>query len=92
VTEHPDFLPMRDRVVSAVMANPSAVPSPDLIARMDDPAEDPSFEELGFDSLARMEFCIFMECEFGIALTSGDLESHASVNAMAAYLAGGAAA
>jgi len=39
-----------------------------------------------------MEFCIFLETEFGITLTSGEVETRPSINAMAAYLAGESAA
>ena len=85
----PAFLAMRERVVAAIMSNPVVGPdSPAVLARMNDPAQDCTFEELGFDSLARMEFCIFLETEFGITVTSGEVEGSPSVNAMATYLAG----
>jgi acyl carrier protein len=82
------FLTMRERVVAAIMANPVVVPdSLELMARIEDPEQDCTFEELAFDSLARMEFCIFLECEFGISISSGTLESHSSIAAMARHLA-----
>ena len=83
------FLAMRERVVAAILSNPVVGPeSPDSLARMNDAAQDCTFEELGFDSLARMEFCIFLETEFGISLTSGEVEASPSINAMATYLVG----
>ena len=83
------FLVMRERVVAAIMSNPVVGPdSAGTLARMNDPSQNCTFEELGFDSLARMEFCIFLETEFGISLSSGEIEASPSINAMAAYLAG----
>lgn len=83
-----DFLAMRERVLAAIAANPVVGPdSPAMLERMNDPARDCGFEELGFDSLARMEFCIFLEAEYGITVTSGEVESRPSINAMAAWLA-----
>ncbi len=84
-----DFLVMRERVLAAIAANPAVGPdSPETFERMNDPARDCSFEELGFDSLARMEFCIVLEMEYGISVTSGEVEGCPSINAMAVYLAG----
>lgn len=89
----PAFLAMREKVLAAIEANPAVGPgSPAMLERMNDPARDCGFEELGFDSLARMEFCIFLETEFGITLTSGEVETRPSINAMAAYLAEASAA
>ncbi|MGE0666254.1 MAG: acyl carrier protein [Sphingomonadales bacterium] len=82
------FLDMRQRVLAAIAENPVVGPnSPEILERMTDPARDCAFEELGFDSLARMEFCIFFEAEYGITITHGDVESHPSINAMADWLA-----
>jgi acyl carrier protein len=83
---------MRERVLAAIAANPAVGPdTPATLERMNDPGQDCTFEELGFDSLARMEFCIFFETEYGIELTSGELEGQPSINAMSAWLAGNAA-
>ncbi len=82
-----DVMSMRRRVVAAILANPVAASEPRLADRLADPAANPTFEELRFDSLARMEFCIFMECEYGAQLNSGHLVLHPDVDAMAAYLA-----
>ena len=88
MSETATFHAMREKVVAAIMANPVVVPdSLELMARIQDAAGDCTFEELAFDSLARMEFCIFLECEFGISITSGSLENHPSIAAMARHLA-----
>jgi acyl carrier protein len=85
----PRFLAMRERVLAAIMSNPVVGPdSPGMLERVNDPEQDCTFEELGFDSLARMEFCIFLETEYGITVTSGEVEGCPSINAMATYLAG----
>lgn len=83
-----DFLTMRQRVLDAIAANPAVGPdSPEALERMNDPARDCSFDELGFDSLARMEFCIYLEMEYGITVTSGEVEAKPTINAMASWMA-----
>ncbi len=92
MTASASFLHMRGRVLEAIAANPAVGPSsPEMRARMLDPAGDCSLEELGFDSLALMEFCIFFETEYGIAVTSGEIEGRPSINALARWLADTAA-
>jgi len=84
-----DFLTRRAWIVDAVKANPAAVVTdPALLARLDDPACDCSFDELGFDSLARMELSIWLQIEVGVEIEEGDVLDHPSVNALAAFLAG----
>ena len=79
---------MRERVLAAISENPAVGPdSPAMLERMNDPGQDCTFEELGFDSLARMEFCIFFETEYGISIAQGDVEAYPSINAAAAWLA-----
>ena len=56
--------------------------------KLDDPGRNCSFEELYFDSLARMELCIWMQTEVGVELGEDEILAHPSVNALAAYLAG----
>ena len=84
------FLAQRTLVVAAVKANPVAVVTrPEMLARLHDPGSDCSFEELGFDSLARMELCIWLQTEAGAVISEDILTEHASVNRLAAYLADG---
>ena len=83
-----DLAAMRALVVRAVLANPVTLfPDDATRARLEDPAADCTFEELGFDSLARMEFCIWMQLEAGIEIAEAVLLDHPSVAALAAYLA-----
>jgi acyl carrier protein len=64
----------------------------ELRSRLEDSASDCTFEELHFDSLARMELCIWMQTEAGVELDESEILAHPSVNALAAYLAGKGAA
>ena len=78
----------RAQVIAGIKANPAlGTPDPALMAELEAPGGDCSFEALGFDSLASMELCIFIECETRVALSAGDLERFPSVNRLAAYLA-----
>ncbi len=92
MSQSPRFLAMRERVLAAIAANPAVGPDSQIMPdRMNDPEQDCAFEELGFDSLARMEFCIFFETEYGMTLTSGELEGQPSIKAMSAWRAENAA-
>lgn len=62
--------------------------APELVARLDDPGCDCSFDELFFDSLARMELCIWMQTEVGVELEESEILAHPSVDSLAAHLAG----
>lgn len=62
--------------------------APEVREKLDDPDSDCSFEELHFDSLARMELCIWMQVEVGVELGEDEILAHPSVNALAAHLAG----
>lgn len=86
----PAFFLMRERIVAAILANPAL--SPESAALLDQTAgsgADQTFEALKLDSLARMELCLHFECEFGILLSSGHLDIHPSINALADFLASG---
>lgn len=79
---------LRALVAEGVRQNPVVpVSDPALLARLADPAGDCSFEELGFDSLARMELCIWLQVEAGLEVTEAELLDHPSVAALAAHLA-----
>lgn len=83
-----DLTALRALVVRGVLDNPALViVDPPLLARLADPAADCGFEELGFDSLARLEFCVWMQVEAGIEIGEAALLDHPSVMALAAYLA-----
>lgn len=83
-----DAAALRALIAEGVRRNPVvAVSDPLLLARLDDPAADCGFEEMGFDSLARMELCIWMQVEAGIEVTEGEMLDHPSVAALAAHIA-----
>lgn len=78
---------LRALVVEGILQNPVvSVSEPALLARLRDPAADCSFDELGFDSLARMEFCIWMQVEHRIAIGEAVLLDHPSVAALVDHL------
>jgi hypothetical protein len=85
---------MRDRaalraiIAEGVRQNPVVtVTDASVLARLADPAAECGFEELGYDSLARMEFCIWMQLEHGIEIGEAALLDHPGVGALAAHLA-----
>ena len=79
---------LRAMLAEGVRQNPVvSVTDAALLARLDDPRADCGFEELGYDSLARMEFCIWLQVEHGIEIGEGALLDHPSVMALAAHLA-----
>lgn len=83
-----DSVRLRRLVAEGVRQNPVVtVSDAGLLARLDDPAADCAFEALGFDSLARMELCIWMQVEAGIEVTEAELIDNPSVAALAAHLA-----
>lgn len=83
-----DAARLRDLVAAGVRANPVVtVTDPALLARLDDASADCGFEELGFDSLARMELCIWMQVEAGFEITESEVLDHPSVGALATHLA-----
>jgi hypothetical protein len=79
---------MRALVCRAVLANPMAqLDDAALVARLKAGTEDCSFDALGFDSLARMEFCIWMQIEAGIQMSEATLFDHPDIPALARHLA-----
>ena len=78
----------RRLIVDAVLANPVvSVGDAGILARLSTPTDDCTFEELGFDSLARMELCIWIQMEAGIEIAEDVVMSNGSINALAASLA-----
>ncbi|BDG73922.1 acyl carrier protein [Roseomonas fluvialis] len=83
-----DAAALRALVAEGVRQNPVVfVSDPVLLARLADPAADCSFEALGFDSLARMELCIWIQLEAGLEVTEAEMLDHPSVAALSAHLA-----
>lgn len=84
----PDRAALRAIIAEGVLQNPVvSVSDPVLLARLADPAAECGFEELGYDSLARMEFCIWMQLEHGIEIGEAALLDNPGVGALAAHLA-----
>ena len=76
-------------IVAAVKANPAISATDSAIAaRLADPGSDCAFEELGFDSLARMELSIWLQVEAGIEISEEEVLAHPTVNALARHLSG----
>jgi hypothetical protein len=79
---------LRALIAEGVRQNPVVfVSDPALLACLADPAADCSFDALGFDSLARLELCIWIQLEAGFEVTEAELLDHPSVAALAAHLA-----
>lgn len=49
---------------------------------------DISLDDLEIDSLARMEFCIYLELNFGVEVTPNELEGITSVEGLASLIKG----
>lgn len=83
-----DAAAMRALLAEALRNNPILDLSvPAIDARLDDPAADLAFEEVGMDSLGRLETCIWMEVQGGIELRESELLDHPGLLALAAHLA-----
>ena len=75
-------------LAEGVRANPVAPPrDPAILARLADPEGDVAFEEFDFDSLARLELCIWLELEAGIIVTEDEMAAHGGLRSLAAHLA-----
>lgn len=73
------------RIVAAAVAVCDSVPS---VAHRFAEEANASFVDLGFDSLAFMEFCIAIQGETGIELAVGAVEAMGSPEAVARHLVG----
>jgi len=75
-------------VVQAVLQNPVTVIADDASrARLDDPSADCAFDELGFDSLARLSLAVHLDAEHGIQISERDVDEHGSVMRLATFIA-----
>jgi acyl carrier protein len=83
-----DLTAWHERICAGVLASPIiTLTDPTLLTRLRDPAAECTFAELGFDSLARMELCIWLLTETGVEVTEGEVLDNPSVAALAAHLA-----
>lgn len=78
---------LRQVVIDALRASSAtAMNRPDVARRLADPAADVLFDEVGADSLARMEVCIQIELATGLSLSTEELATHPSVNRLARHV------
>lgn len=76
----------RDKAVEALRANPMAIAIDEYEDALRDPEGDVSFDDLGLDSLGRMELSIWLEMELGLEVTEAELAQLASLRGLAAFL------
>ena len=86
------FAEARDQILSAIEFASGALNREHVAKKLADRDADIEFAELGLDSLAAMEICLEIEDKTGLEIDLGDPAKHPSVNALANYLAGKAAA
>jgi acyl carrier protein len=80
--------PAREAVVSAVRSVLIAgLADPDAIARLDDPALDVTFDELGLDSLARLSLAVALYTDHGFAISEEEVVRAGTVGRLAQHLA-----
>lgn len=77
----------RSQVLTAIGENTSMLNDPAIARRLTDPRNEIAFEDLEFDSLTAMEFCLTLESNTGQIIEPGDLVAHPGVNALATFLA-----
>ena len=78
------------RVLAALLAaSPvGAAGDPMLVARLSDPDQDATLDELGLDSLALLSLAVELELRLGLAVTAEDLTDAGSLDGIAALLTG----
>lgn len=82
-----EFLPFREAVLTALLANPAAADR-DLLKKTRDSGEDLAFEDLhAFDSLEAIELCMQLEEKFDIDIDLANFVEKPTLNAFAARLA-----
>ncbi|MEO1248722.1 MAG: alpha/beta fold hydrolase [Pseudomonadota bacterium] len=82
-----EFLPYRDAVLSALLANPASADR-DLLSKTRESGEDLAFEDLhAFDSLEAIELCMQLEEKFDIDIDLANFVEKPTLNGFAARLA-----
>jgi acyl carrier protein len=76
----------RALALRGLKANPLIFFRAEHDARIADPAGDLTFEELGMDSLSRMELSIWLELECGLEVTDPQIAEFGSLNGLARFL------
>lgn len=72
--------------IAALKANPAVFVPENYFSALSDPEFDITFDELEIDSVARMELSIWLELEYKIEITEGELQSIGSVRRLARML------
>jgi acyl carrier protein len=79
---------VRGLLVSAIVAGRHGRPLGEAMARrVSDPADDFPLDELAFDSLAWMEFCISVELASGLELTPADIARMTTLSDIETWIA-----
>lgn len=78
----------RELAVKGITANPGLVLSQEQLAALNAPAGDITFDDLGLDSLGRMELSIWLELECGLELTEEQVRELGSLEGLTGLLAG----
>lgn len=78
---------VRDLLAAAILAGRHGRPlGARLAERVRDPAGDLRIEELGFDSLAWMEFCIAIELASGVEIHPADISRMRRLSDIATWI------
>lgn len=80
------FLEARAEIVGVIQLACAGMDDARFAGALSDPAQDVSFEDLKFDSLATMEVCMELEERTDIEIDLGDLLAYPSVNRLAEHL------
>ncbi len=74
---------LRRQDIVSIMIDLGLVEEPEAT---DTPPSDVQFADLGMDSLTVLDFCMQLEEKTGLSVEPGDLASHPSLHALAAFL------
>lgn len=77
----------RQLAIKALQANPLIFSLNAHLARLSDPSFEVTFEELGMDSLARMELSIWLEVECGIEVTEAEIMEMNDLGGLTEFIA-----
>lgn len=76
----------RALAIAALRANPVVFLSEEQAQALRDPQHDLSFEDLGMDSMARMELSIWLELELGLEASESTIQEIGSVAGLASFI------
>jgi acyl carrier protein len=78
--------PARQIAIRALTENPLTSMSEVDQSRLHDPSFEITFEELGMDSLARMELSIWLEVECGLEVTEAEIVAMNSLAGLVEFI------